>query len=211
MTQIVLRSALCTRDYKAQMHSPIERGSNRIAQYRDNAIALLHLVPEIFAEEVLVVDNTVQSVGSLESTFGKIFPNGVRYLASATNTFGRFNKGDSETYRYLLRSGTIHTDFLHLELRLRPIESGFIKEFLEAPNSMARVNHDGSILSGCVGYSINDALDFFPNWAKPLSMSIKRSSIEHVLARFWERGGLSVWHGEPQFVRYDPMRGAELY
>lgn len=212
-TQIVLRTALFTHVYKARRHSPVELGSKRISQYLENAEILAALAPDIFSHDVLVVDNTVKTVDQLVDVLGTVLPKTVRYLATRTNSFGRFNKGagDSETYRHLLRKRLVTSSFLHLELRLRPIDASFVNDFLDSPRSIARRNSDSSILSGCIGYSYEDASKFFFRNANPFLMTLRRLSIESLLSEYWIKNDKNLWQGRAQFLRHDPKSGDEEY
>jgi hypothetical protein len=213
MTQIVLRTALSTSNYKAAKNSPVEIGPKRISQYSKNAEILVALAPELFSNDVLVVDNTVESPCQMTEVFESSLPNTVRYIATGTNSFGRFNKGagDSETYRHLIRNRFVTRSFLHLELRLRPIAKDFINDFLVNPRSTARMNLDSTIQSGCIGYSYEDATRFFWRNAKPLLMTLGKVSIENLLSEYWGKYDLSIWQGAAQFLRHDPRGRDEEY
>lgn len=96
---IVLRSALNALDFKANEHSPVITGHDRLNNYLNGLNLIKKTLTGGKSHEVLWVDNTLNETKSIPLKISSILDSEWKILTTGTNQYGKYNKGagDIET------------------------------------------------------------------------------------------------------------------
>jgi hypothetical protein len=203
--QIILRTAFDVRKYRNKQHSPVSENNIRKEQYLIGSQSFQKFLPDIKNYEVIIIDNTVNSVEEIPTEFVDLWEN-AKIVCTRTNRFGKFNKGagDVETLRYAFKNKIITTDFLFYELRLKTMNPGFIQNFLDFPRNLVTLEEDKlSVRSGYVGFEYSTAQRFYSSTSL-ISMTVKKKSIEYLLLQYWENNSLEYLPAGNYTLRFDP-------
>ena len=203
--QIILRTAFDVRKYRNKNDSPVSDNDTRKEQYLIGSHSFQKFLPDIQKYEVIIIDNTVKSVEDIPNEFIALWKN-AQIVCTRTNRFGKFNKGagDVETLRYAFKNKIITTDFLFYELRLKTIDPGFIRNFLDSPRNLVTLEEDNlSVRSGYVGFEYSTAQRFYGSTSL-IRMTVKKESIENLLLQYWESNSLEYLPTGKYALRFDP-------
>ena len=203
--QIILRTAFDVRKYRNKNDSPVSDNDTRKEQYLIGSHSFQKFLPDIEKYEVIIIDNTVRSVEDIPNEFIVLWKN-AQIVCTRTNRFGKFNKGagDVETLRYAFKNKIITTDFLFYELRLKTIDPGFIRNFLNYPRNLVTLEEDNlSVRSGYVGFEYSTAQRFYGSTSL-IRMTVKKVSIENLLFQYWESNSLEYLPTGKYALRFDP-------
>ena len=210
--QIILRTAFDVRKYRNKHDSPVSDNHTRKEQYLIGSHSFQKFLPEIQKYEVIIIDNTVKSVEDIPKEFIALWKN-AQIVCTRTNRFGKFNKGagDVETLRYAFKNKIITTDFLFYELRLKTINPGFIRNFLDYPRNLVTLEEDNlSVRSGYVGFEYSTAQKFYGSTSL-ISMTVKKESIENLLLQYWEKNSLEYLPAGNYTLRFDPSANRYIF
>ena len=207
-TTLVLRLALDISNYRNTEKSPVSNNSERVKQYSDGLRTFFRLVDCEQFNEILFVDNTLNTIESIPENILAALPSSVKLILTKTNRFGRWNKGagDVETYKYLFSRNLIKTEYIfHFEPRLILKNSKLIDDFLLNPRSIFSLSSDAMGVQ--TGYLMVESRLFkkFSTTRRALSLTILKKSIENALLNFIQKKNVEIWKDFTCCERIDPI------
>lgn len=203
--QLILRTAFDVGKYRNQKNSPVSDNEARKSQYIIGSVTFQQAIPNYLEFDITIIDNTVESIDTIPLEFRELWKS-ARIICSGTNRFGRFNKGagDVETLRFALKNQLINRNFLFYELRLKTIDSKFIRSFIDFPRNLITLETDEcSAKSGYVGFEYSTALNFYKS-APLIKMTVTKTSIENLLFQYWNTQSLEFFPKGNYALRFDP-------
>jgi len=206
--QIILRTAFDVKSYKNKKNSPVSDNISRAKQYVDGSRAFQEFLPNYREFDLTIIDNTVSSPEGIPVKFRNLWSD-TKIVCTGTNRFGRHNKGagDVETLKFAFKHGIIKRDFLFYELRIKTISSDFIVSYLNSPRNLISLEKDMlSAKSGYIGFEFATAVKFY-NSVSPISLVIRKTSIENVLFNYWRSNSFEFFPYGNYALRFDPWKG----
>lgn len=212
-TSLVLRTAFDIGRYKNADRSPVASAQNRLEQYIDGFNRFSSLVSIELFDDVFVVDNTLNAVTDFDKRIRKCLPGNVKFLATGTNRFGRYNKGagDVETYRFMFKSRMLRNDFtVHFEPRLKLVNTAIFDNFFTRNRSLLSVSPSGNSIQ--TGYMFLESAEFrkFCSFERLLYMTFRQESIENLLFKFAEKRRIELVRNYTSSLRIDPITNNEI-
>lgn len=212
-TSLVLRTAFDVGRYKNVDRSPVASAQIRLEQYIDGLRRFRSLISIEFFDEVFVVDNTLKSISDFDKRVVQCLPSSVKFLATGTNHFGRYNKGagDLETYRYLFNSQLLRNEFtVHFEPRLKLIDTTIFDNFFARNRSLLCVSPNGNSIQTGYMFLASAELRKFCSLNRLLSMTLRQESIEDLIFKYAEKRNIELVSNYTSSLRIDPVTNNEV-
>jgi len=187
---VELRCAFDSSNFQDQSH--VSNGKKRISEYANGIEKFFNFYKRYTNqyENVYILDNTLKDKSFLDQEILNKTPDGVNYIFSNQNTFGKINKGagDIEGWNYVKEIFKKYKYIFHYEPRLIMDSPIFIESFLKNKDNtfLKHPSLDTQFQTGAFLIQSKDMIDYL-NYRSAKSLSDNSICIENDLCFFFKK------------------------